>query len=758
MCVVAPPWIRVWGDKDLIMRHLLLMSLCSAFCAAPSLAQSLQPQFYMWSPAPSGWDKHQMIPILVANEGLESSDPVDVAADLAAKIQDYFDAGHPMDKIAILIFNFGMRNSSAVSLIDEDDAIVPAPIWNVPNEPAYEEMPYQQPWMTNGRAKVKAWMEDFLDAYSAETYNNGTGFVSLPIPARFHFDSEMSLSTCCDVDYTRILRALPNEYPINRWSTVAVPGFGTATMADLYADAIDMYDWPDEALTHSSALDPNVGPSDDANKHYFIWYWNICARALDAAMNEVAYEVINSHFPNDTPLVSNYEDINADGEPAIFGWHSAPDYTQATWPYGVVPQRAWFNGTTVGGGAGAQYLRVHVETSPNWLNWSTFPGTTAADFSSPALYTYVFGDPEVPPGEIESNQTYSHRGYNYYLPSWSTGDESSWEALWDCSLRNQRHNVESILNSGSTPAQITPWIAHIGTNPSAKGKEPHYITAEDTRRQLAMLRAKNIGEILVWAHPEHSNAAWADYFKVVQQVYTPMLQWYSILEGSGLQTPDAAALQFTLEDAGNDTLIIQSSSSSIAGIIVQFDGLWPGASGPKLGNHIRLNLELAAFMDNMSAADRDDLRVVAYIYKPSITDWVALPCNDYSNNRMGFFAPIETLAQEIDRCDLRRTLTIDHCVVEDDDVFVKVVVYSSDSSFTVAFDLVQLYWADDGTIGCGSTENLQGADMNYSGTVSTSDLTKFTSDYMNSKPAADFNNDGVINASDMAAFLAKYAQ
>jgi hypothetical protein len=319
-----------------------------------------------------------------------------------------------------------------VSLIDHLDAITPAPTWD-PNSvpPPGSSLPFQQPWMTHGRLKVKTWMEEFLVAYSARTYNNGTANVPLPVPARFHFDSEVSISTCCDVNYTRILRAVALD---NRWGTTPVPGFGTSTMADLYDAAQGLYNWPDVPITF--ALDPDFGPTDDANKHYFIWYWDVCERALDAAMNELAYEVIRDHFDQAAtiPLISNYADVDTNGQPATFGWFSVPNYSNPTWPFGVVPEREWFNGSIVSGGSGAQYLLVDPYTSGNKLNWSTASGTVSGDLSSPVLYTYVFGDSLYPPGEHPS--VFTHRGYNYYLPGWSTEASSSWESVWDTALRN----------------------------------------------------------------------------------------------------------------------------------------------------------------------------------------------------------------------------------------------------------------------------------------------------------------------------------
>lgn len=313
------------------------------------------------------------------------------------------------------------------------------------------------------------------------------------------------------------------------------------------------------------------------------------------------------------------------------------------------------------------------------------------------------------------------------------------------------------MNSGSAPSQIAPWVAHIGSNPNVKGKEPHYITAEDARRQFAMLRAKNIGEILVWQNPDNVNVSWMDYFKTIRQVYTPMLQSCDVVEGSGSQVT-AAALQYTLADPGTDKVIVAASDARVAAITVAFNGLWPNTSLPKLGTHLRLNLELTAEVEEMDASDRADLRVRAYVYKNSVSGWVPVPCSDpspLSANEIGFYAPIAD-----ESCEMRRTLTIDHCVVEDDDLTVKVVVYSTsgETEFKVHFDLVQLYWADGPTPNCSGYVDLQGADANYSGTVTTADLSKFSADYLNLRTPADFNVDGVIDASDLAAFLAAYGQ
>jgi len=716
------------------MKVRLIATTVVAWCATIVTAQSLEPQFHMWGAAPSGWNNHQFLPMLFANRPNQShmSDPELVAVALADDIQAYFDAGLPMDKIDILIFNFGQWSGGpVVSLIDMNDMLYEEPDWF--SEPEENEViRFQQPWMTMGREKVKTWMQHFLTAYIGLTYDNGTEDVPLPIPARFHFDTELTLIGCCqDVNDTRVLEAIAKDSRYTD-SSYPVPGSGGKTMAELYADAVDLYGW-DPEVDLEDALFLNQGQDQD-NRPYFLWYYGVCQRARDAAMKEVAYDVISSYFENDTPKVSNYGDAATNDDPGTFGWYSRPDYS-ASYPWPLIPDRHSINARPIESRAGAQYIIGDLQWSGHQSVWLMEEGTASGDFSAPQLYTF----------------DYPHLGANYYTAG--PADES----LWDASLRNHRHWIESILNSGKTPEQISPWVPMVLAN-THKVLE-YTVTAEDVRRQLAMLRAKNIGEILVWWNPDSLSPDWHDYARTVQQVYTPMLQSYMVIEGTGTQEPEESALQYTLVDTGEDTVIVESSSSAIAGIKVVFDGLWPNTSEPKLGDHLRLNLELAVYMDDMGSTDRDALRVRAYMYKPSITSWVVVPCGDYSNDQMGLFAPIELLPQEPSRCDLRRTLTIDHCIVEDDELQVKVVVYTAaESTFTVAFDLVQLYWADDGAVACEPIESLQGADMNYSGSVSTPDLTKFTSDYMNGKPAADFNNDGVVNASDMAAFLAKYAQ
>src|SRR5690606_27667792 len=147
----------------------------------------------------------------------------------------------------------------------------------------------------------------------------------------------------------------------------------------------------------------------------------------------------------------------------------------------------------------------------------------------------------------------SHCGPNYYLPNWPT------ESIWDASLRNHRHWLESILGSGVDPSEIAVWVPLIGT--STHKETGYFISAEDARRQFAMLRAKNIGEVMVWwDRNAPALATWAEYHKAIRQVYSPVLDSYLVLEGTCAQVP-VSALHYTLVDPGNDVLNVVSSTA-----------------------------------------------------------------------------------------------------------------------------------------------------------------------------------------------------
>jgi hypothetical protein len=363
------------------------------------------------------------------------------------------------DAICILLQNFGQWSGGGnpTRLIRTEDAPPPPPLgWQ--NVPLWcPELPNLQPWMDDARPIVSQWMLDFLEAYDG------------PTPIRFHFDSEIKLSTCCDVNFTISLAQATQD---SRWGSsdtdpgLAVPGSADYLVSSggvdkqmwkLYEEAKQRFpDWPNKPLyipgnPGGSALDITKGPNDPKNRRYFLWYWEICQRALDAAMNECAYSVIKSYPNYEHCQVSNYKAINADGKTDTFGWHTGredtglPLPTTTPSPASLEETRTSARGLTDLGNDGAWFMWSDlIEEDPATQQeirrslWITVPGVASGDFSSPVLY------PPNPPHWYGGQAVFGDR-LHYYLPKIS----GNWPkaTIAETTLAYARRVVESIINS-----------------------------------------------------------------------------------------------------------------------------------------------------------------------------------------------------------------------------------------------------------------------------------------------------------------------
>ena len=135
------------------------------------------------------------------------------------------------------------------------------------------------PWMTHGIEQTGAWMRAFIGRYRAHQLQDAR----IPDPSRFHFDSEHFAR----VEETprgalQVFHAMRND---PRWSTELIPG-QKDPLATLYAAA------------GSPSYNPTLPWFKGPNRAWSIWYQQICLEAVEAAMNEVAYDPIRDAWPS----------------------------------------------------------------------------------------------------------------------------------------------------------------------------------------------------------------------------------------------------------------------------------------------------------------------------------------------------------------------------------------------------------------------------------------------------------------------------
>jgi hypothetical protein len=82
---------------------------------------------------------------------------------------------------------------------------------------------------------------------------------------------------------------------------------------------------------------------------------------------------------------------------------------------------------------------------------------------------------------------------------------------------------------------------------------------------------------------------------------------------------------------------------------------------------------------------------------------------------------------------------------------------ASGSPFTSRYDLVQVVeYPTPPSIALGSM-TAQGADIDYSGNITQSDLSLYASWFAESTPGADQNGDDTVDAEDLSEFLHQYS-
>jgi hypothetical protein len=723
--------------------------------ASATLAQTdpERPAVYLWDlPQSLGGvqrqelNMHKMVLVNIIDGGSAAGGPARAAERTRQAIEDQIrDEVSDKDHICIMLLNFGMwpdapyNYPDRASFIDFDDSLGVTPDFSGLglSQDQRQVLSAHQPWLRNtadpdsgGIFNVKQWMQEYLDAYSTlEYFNYETNQLEdLPVPARFHFDSEWAVTGCCDIQWVRIMEVLEQD---GRWDTMPVPGYGTQTMADLYAQAQTLFGWSNSL--HNS-IDRDSGPAGLTNRPYWLWYSQICQHVRDAAMNEAGYQLIrNFSSPAGSwanVLCSNYEDANTDGQPDRFGWFAGGPADPNDPNHLRTAINECLRGQTDRWVHGADYDWLYPGTTHERM-WLTTPGVASGGMSAPFLYPY-------------------HQDYhaaadrpNFYMPDHRTILPA------EANLYNNRRWIESVLNSSSTledPPRLAPWMP-APEQPFMVPSEYTY-SMEEFRQSLAMLRAKNTREVLLWWEPsdEYPQQTWGALAQTLDMVYRPKLNSYSLLTGSlvtdGLPPTALDRLQYTLRyptDSRGEKLVFQQAPIAISNTVaVQFnfdDVLLQGG-------FYYLNLELGV-TDNSVKGD-----VFVWDFG-SPGGWVHQNIAEFGSS-FAFYT--DKTPPENVWYDTRLSFPV--LIIGDGSqpishARIKIVLQpTSNAPFKAAFDLVQLVGMAQG----GFTDGVQGADYDYSRSVTVTDFIAFLQDWSAGAPAADFNGDGVIDASDVAAY------
>ncbi len=725
----------------------------------PVRAQESPPYVYLWDAPDGGWEgllegrASQIVRVKLGD--YESADEV-AEAIIGAAVEQIESGLTAPDRICILLQHFGEdwvlgTGNEGASFYHVDDKPDPPPGNWPPNTP--EDVKWMNPWMNHARPLAKAWMEEFIEWYKA--YAAAAELEYDPI--RFAFDSEVKQAGCCSLYFTSQFRAVVED---DRWFTEEVPGSdgmlgvfeGDKTMAGLWADAVDEFGWDANPV---NAIEWDEEPNDELNRKYFLWYYEICQRAVDAAMKETAYDVIHRSTTGTPPgfgtgcKVSNYGDFNADGKLDRFGWYTGRHH-ESTGEAQLDARYLAARGATNFYETGSKhYWNDYTISDDHRSLWLTSPGVSSGDFSAPALYQY-------------SEHHNASGRLNYYLPPDFYPYQQTDPSM--IMLQNGRRWIESILNSpGGDPSKVVPWIGAISNEVPWTTYDA---TIEDLRDALALLaRAKRIGEIIVW-WPNEQYTYWDDIHDVFDWVYTPQIESCALVTGSCYPScpmePDRIRYTVREEDPDDDVIEIISTpvgNNWLVELKVTYDHL---DEFPTQGMALLLNLECAV---DPYEGDADDIRGDILVWHPTggqggTGAWMEMPIDDFTSagdKGFGFFAPSYPDDEDFDWFETRRQFDVEPLGVDDGDVEVKLVLRrpytDGDHHFRARFDLAQLIeWPAEAT----ESSVAQGADFDHSKEVTPGDFASFLSAYALGKPSADFNNDGQLTTDDMIGFGAAY--
>lgn len=453
------------------------------------------------------------------------------------------------------------------------------------------------PWMSAGIQTNREWMQGFVDKYRAVQQDRNTPTqIRVPDPVAFTFDAEHTVHP----DHVGTYGSLPLD-PYDkttstrfrllvqdaRWETEPVIGLGGQTMKARWSADRVRYGLPENPLDAINVtLPPNGGNGNGCNGvltstqnwGWSAWFSSVYNQIMDAAMDAAYYDVIRDAWNGDVKSLNYATSCDTDGGTAR-PWNGAAPFQR-----GMPEEGCGYGGD----------MWVPITPYETWLvrHWRT-----SADLLSPVFYPYSSWPVGLGPVGNED--------------SWATSTAAERTLAWS---RYHRIVLESLVESqggdfGGSPLErarrTMPWISlAAGWN----------MPIDYTRRQLALLRGKDVQDVLLWFtdcwfHPPagvgishwcteqvpflHIDETFAQFKQTLREVYDPQLTGYTTLPGTDDLTPGGPNLEHLFFGHGGDDQVTMQSMSGPARMRVQFDNV----SGPDITNRqfgFRVTVEASA--------------------------------------------------------------------------------------------------------------------------------------------------------------------
>ncbi|GJQ29565.1 MAG: hypothetical protein HBSAPP03_14490 [Phycisphaerae bacterium] len=649
---------------------------------------------------------------------------------------------------------------------------------------------WRHPFTVNatGASELKAWMQAFVARVNVRVAGNS----NLPRPNtwRFYLDTEPHIFLVAARNGVFIPHHLATQHGVSGsiWDTWKVPGSpgwvppadselntpGTPhgfasttgmTLQQLFAAEATRHGW--DVNDPESAFNPLIRADAPTNRAAMLWWMNIWAKAAEEILRNSCYSVLKQAWTG--VRYGNWDMSSVDGETDTTGWYV--DWNQTPPPY--------TNGMTVSNtlkrcvidpspAAVAPPYTRHPVNNGNYDLWAGIEqrstGTADCPFLYPLNCSQYAGlyNCTIPTGVI------GHRQHNL----WSA-DPDDLETISQTTIRLNRHTVESIINSygGGRQTRLVPWVPQFVGDLEQLPNDPiAYYTDEAAQRALfAMLRGKNVGELLQWSAAgtvPAQEAAWLHTMDLMTRVYCAKV---TDIKPMGCEQADPndnlepPMVEFTLRDpTTHDDYtadLVPAVWSSMLGtcLRVTFEGLRDHPPAPTYqcpdngctvlkyeviieGKVVGATAQTHGVVEFARWDETGDPPALTQSWVPEYAFDVVTPDGSFRNT-----FPLPNWQAYIE---------------QDGTALMRIRMLDPSNDFTTKHDLAQMipYWE---CVACGDPEDegegFAAADLNADGSVSPEDFNLFVAALIRDNTLADVNSDNQLDGEDVAAFEASYA-
>ncbi|GJQ28884.1 MAG: hypothetical protein HBSAPP03_07680 [Phycisphaerae bacterium] len=637
---------------------------------------------------------------------------------------------------------------------------------------------------------IRAWMTAFAARLRSNVETIRQVNEDFPEVARwrFYMDIEAFILWTGDKNGVKVPEFLAAQHanPNSIWNTWRVPGSagwqpsasypGThgMTLAQLYAEAASAYGWPTNPML---AFDSQQRADAIHNRSYMVWWMSLWRNVHQAVLDNAVFEPLREVFEAPDLKCGNYESALFDGDIDSTGWHTYPGATNASDQLPrcrIDAQPAMVQPPLTRHNAAGSHFDIWAGHEEHFASVQSTTGLVSSPVLYPLREVQHTGNPAVT----------GHQQPNYYLPG------SPPETILQTSTRLHRHAAESVINSfgGNRWQDLVPWVPQLATIPNDDYPEIDYYRGDPAglRMLLAMLRAKNVPEIICWMPGNELWQAryWDDTRRMIRDVYSGEVESVKPIFGEAINEFDPLMLEYTLRMPSGgayacemEPLLYTSpgspgQSGALTGIEVTFrfrprTDYDPGVPTLSSSHIVHINVECA--VRGANPGEEIEVGRVAALNQDN-GSWTILHTTEGPTS-YGFYTPDGSSRRSF-IVPMNSNSSQPHMQFDSSDgsyVMVLRIVHhgawahpAGAASWDVSeFDLVQAIPILVPSGGMGEGEGAsqgQSGDMDLDGEVGENDLAVFLAAWNNGQAGADLTLDEAVDETDLDVFIQSYLQ